>query len=103
MYDMENRKKKYSITVNAKSASLPDEVFHWEGESKENDTLEELLDYLSFNFEFFKNGIYDSKLKRMFPYHLITINETLILPDEIKDFRISKDLNINIKPFISGG
>ncbi len=95
--------KFHKITLNAKSNLFVDKAFHWQGEVTEGDLLEDLLDTLAEKYEYFREGVYNREMKRLFPYHLLIINGTLILPEKISRYRIAEDLDIKINPFVSGG
>jgi hypothetical protein len=95
--------KTHKISIDARSALFAEERFSWQGEASNGELLVKVFDALSLKYAFFDEGVYNKSIKRMYPYHLLTINEVLVLPEEIENYYVTADLDIKIKPFISGG
>lgn len=95
--------EKIKIRLIAKSASRIGENFHWEGQIKRCLSFQELMDKIARENTFIAKNIYNRDDKRFYPYHILFINNKLIMPEDFETLVFETETEIRIIPFVSGG
>ncbi|MCK4664596.1 MAG: hypothetical protein KAT68_17135 [Bacteroidales bacterium] len=95
--------KKIIIRLIVKSASRIGENFHWEGLVRKGLNLQEFMDKMAKENTFITKNVYNLKSERLYPYHILFVNNELIMPKNFETFVFKTETKIRIIPFVSGG
>lgn len=86
-----------------KSASRSGKTFNWEGQVSKGTHLISVLDTIAHKGGDVISNAYNQQEKRLHPYHILFVNEKVVMPEELNNIVIEKDTSIKIIPFVSGG
>jgi len=95
--------KEIKIRLIAKSASRIGENFNWKGRVRKGLNLQEFMDKMAKENTFIAKNIYNLKSERLYPYHILFVNNELIMPKNFETFVFKTEIKIRIIPFVSGG
>ncbi len=92
------------INFHATCASKPDDPYDLVLEVERGTKLTAFLKTLAKRDRYVSTYIFNLLEGRMYPYHLLIVEEKILLPRELDGYVIDSDtLNIVVKPFVSGG
>lgn len=96
--------KASSIVLVATCASMPDDIQRYELTIPKGTALIDFMANLANDSEYISNFIFNTKEGRMYPYHLLFVEDKLFLPKELDTYIIQDEsLFIKVVPFVSGG
>lgn len=92
------------INFHATCASKPDDPYDLVLEVERGTKLTAFLKTLAERDRYVSTYIFNLLEGRMYLYHLLIVEEKILLPRELDGYVIDSDtLNIVVKPFVSGG
>ena len=78
---------------------LDDDVYDITDDTCSNDRKLRDAEVLTF----IAKNIYNLKSERLYPYHILFVNNELIMPKNFETFVFKTEIKIRIIPFVSGG
>lgn len=92
------------ISFDLRCASAPDNSYKLEIEAPEGDRLINLLELMAKADKHISKYIFNLDELRLYPYHIIFVDEELLLPKDLDDYIITNErITVKVLPFVSGG